>query len=135
MNGFFSNAILRLAGLFVPLRFAILLRLRAGRDVVSRRSSHATRPCTRPATASQAREPDSPPGLPSVATSMWQSAAGTTTRRVDERPQGGPAGVRRETPNKSGDEGGIQRPTIHTGLASRHWRTFIRRQPSPTAST
>jgi hypothetical protein len=58
-----DDGVLCLAGLFTPLRYAILLRLRTGRHFLCRRSSHATHPCVRPATASQAREPDSPHGL------------------------------------------------------------------------
>jgi hypothetical protein len=42
----------------LPLLSAILLRLRSSRNFLLRRSLHAAHPCTRPASASQAREPD-----------------------------------------------------------------------------
>ena len=47
----------------------------AARDddvILFRLAGPFTRPCVRPTPASQAREPDSPSGLSSVATSLWQ---------------------------------------------------------------
>ena len=70
------RSVFRLAGPFVPRRFAVLLRCGpADTSCIGVRHSVA-HPCTRPATARQAREPASPHGisgaLASVAASMRQ---------------------------------------------------------------
>jgi len=55
-GSFLSLDILRLAGPFVPLLFAILLRLRTGRNFLLRHSLACGSPFPRPAPASQRRD-------------------------------------------------------------------------------